>query len=209
MSARVSPASIPQQNVTIRWQRLVALLAVTQTVGYGAMIQSFTVFLIPMSRDLGHSRTAIMGAATLSTLVGALAAVPVGNLLDRHGGRRLMATGSALGSTAVVGWSQAHSLAQLYLAFALIGVALALSTYEAAFAVLVVATEPRHRDGAITAVTMATGLATSFYYPLAGWLDAQLGWRASLLVLAASQALITIAPCQNSFIGADLALRAR
>jgi MFS family permease len=192
MSARVSPASIPQQNVTIRWQRLVALLAVTQTVGYGAMIQSFTVFLIPMSRDLGHSRTAIMGAATLSTLVGALAAVPVGNLLDRHGGRRLMATGSALGSTAVVGWSQAHSLAQLYLAFALIGVALALSTYEAAFAVLVVATEPRHRDGAITAVTMATGLATSFYYPLAGWLDAQLGWRASLLVLAASQALITI-----------------
>ena len=69
---------------------------------------------------------------------------------------------------------------------------LALSTYEAAFAVLVVATDPRHRDGAIVAVTKITGLATSFYYPLVGRLDAQFGWRTTLLLLAVSQAAITI-----------------
>ena len=173
-------------------RRLVALLAITQTMGYGAMIQSFTVLLIPMSQDLGHSRTAITGAATISTFVGALVAVPVGRLLDRNGGRLVMTAGSVLGAAAVAGWSQAQSLVELYLAFALIGVSLALSTYEAAFAVLVVAVDARHRDGAIVAVTMITGLATSFFYPLAGWLDVQLGWRGTLLVLAAALAVTTV-----------------
>jgi predicted MFS family arabinose efflux permease len=103
-----------------------------------------------------------------------------------------MTAGSVAGTVAVTAWSQVQSLAELYLVFALIGVSLALSTYEAAFAVLVAATEPRHRDTAIVAVTMMTGLATSFFYPLVGWLEALLGWRHSLLVLATSLAVLTI-----------------
>ncbi|WP_067702019.1 MFS transporter [Nocardia jejuensis] len=170
-------------------RRLIAVFAVTQTVAYGAMIQAFTALLIPMTDALGVSRTEITVAATISTLIGALAALPVGTLLDRYGGRVLMTTGSGIGVAAVVLWSQAHSLVQLYLAFVLIGLALAMSTYEAAFAVLVVATDARHRDGAIVAVTMICGLATSFYYLLAGWLETQLGWRATLLVLAGVLAL--------------------
>lgn len=172
--------------------RLIAVFAVTQTVGYGAMIQAFTVLLVPMALALEVSRTEIAAAATISTLVGALAAVPVGNLLDRYGGRALMTTGSMLGVGAVVLWSQARSLAELYLAFTLIGLALATSTYEAAFAVLVVATEPEHRDSAIVAVTTIVGLATSLYYFFAGWLETQLGWRTTLLVLAAGLAVIVV-----------------
>lgn len=173
-------------------RRLVAVLAVTQTIGFGSLIQSFTVLLIPMSHDLSTSRTAITVAATISTLVGALAAIPVGRLLDRYGGRALMTTGSVIGVAAVLLWSRADSLAHLYLAFVLIGLALAMSTYDAAFAVLVVATDQRHRDGAIVAVTMITGLATSFYYPLTGWLDGQLGWRTTLVVLATSLAVVAV-----------------
>ncbi|MFF2083932.1 MFS transporter [Nocardia sp. NPDC058176] len=172
--------------------RLIAVFAVTQTVGYGAMIQAFTVLLVPMSQALSVSRTEIAAAATISTLVGALAAVPVGNLLDRYGGRALMTAGSMVGVGAVVLWSQAQTLAQLYLAFTLIGLALATSTYEAAFAVLVVATEPQHRDSAIVAVTTVVGLATSLYYFFAGWLETQLGWRTTLLVLAAGLAVIVV-----------------
>lgn len=173
-------------------RRLVAVLAVTQTVGYGALIQSFTVLLVPMSRDLGASRTAVTVAATISILVGAAAAVPVGRLLDRYGGRALMASGSAVGVLAVVLWSQARSLPELYVAFALVGVALAMSTYEAAFAVLVVATDARRRDSSILVLTLVTGLLTSFYYPLTAWLDGLLGWRTALLVLAASLAVLAL-----------------
>ncbi|MFE5476302.1 MFS transporter [Nocardia sp. NPDC056541] len=172
--------------------RLIAVFAVTQTVGYGAMIQAFTVLLVPMSQAMAVSRTEIAAAATISTLIGALAAVPVGNLLDRYGGRALMTAGSALGVGAVLLWSQAQSLAQLYAAFTLIGLALATSTYEAAFAVLVVATEPEHRDSAIVAVTTVVGLATSLYYFFAGWLETQLGWRTTLVVLAIGFAVIVV-----------------
>ncbi len=174
------------------WRRLVVVFAVTNIVGYGALIQSFTVLLLPMSHDLGASRTAIAGAATISTLVGAVAAIPVGALLDRYGGRALMSSGSAVGVVAVVLWSQADSLTDLYTAFVLVGLALTMSTYEAAFAVLVVATQTRHRDTAIVWVTMITGLGTSLYYPLAGWLEGQFGWRSTLLLLAGSLALIAV-----------------
>lgn len=175
-----------------RRRRLIAVFAATNTVAYGALIQAFTVLLIPMSESLGAARTEITVAATISTLVGAFAAVPVGSLLDRYGGRALMTTGSAIGVGAVLLWSQAQNLGQLYLAFTMVGLALAMSTYEAAFAVLVVAVDTRHRDGAIVAVTMICGLATSFYYFLAGWLDTMIGWRSTLLVLAAILAVVAV-----------------
>ncbi|GAA1737758.1 MFS transporter [Luedemannella helvata] len=164
----------------------------TQTVGYGALIQAFTVLLIPMAADLGASRPAVAGAATISTLVGAIAAVPVGHLLDRFGGRMLMSVGSAVAVVAVVVWAQATSIAHLYVAFGMVGLALAMSTYEAAFAVLVVATEADSRDRAILAVTSITGLATGLYYPLAGWLESTLGWRAAVLVMGGLIAAVAL-----------------
>ena len=171
---------------------MVAALAITQTVGYGALIQSFAVLLVPMSTALGVSRTAVTVAATISTLVGALAAYPVGAALDRFGGRVLMTGGSAIGVVGVLLWSASTDLATLYTAFVLIGLGLAMSTYEAAFAVLVAATDAARRDTAIIVVSLVTGFATSLYYPLSGWLEAGLGWRTTLLVLAASLALIAV-----------------
>jgi predicted MFS family arabinose efflux permease len=186
-------ASTPAGTATARGRhRLVAALAVTQTVGYGALIQSFAVLLVPMSTDLDVSRTAVTAAATISTLVGALAAYPVGAALDRYGGRLLMTTGSAVGVVGVLLWSASTDPTTLYWAFVLIGLGLALSTYEAAFAVLVAATGTAHRDTAIIVVSLITGFATSLYYPLAGWLEVQVGWRETLVVLAGSLALVAV-----------------
>ncbi|MGW4369517.1 MFS transporter [Nocardia takedensis] len=190
MSASTTAA--PPVRRGLGWRYLVAVFAVTQTVGYGSMIQSFAVLLTPMAETLGASRTEITTAAGISTLVGALVAVPVGALLDRYGGRAMMTCGSCIGVAAVLMWSAAADLGQLYLAFVLVGAALAMSTYEAAFAVLVVAADAEHRDRAIIAVTMITGLATSFYYALTAWLEGHLGWRSTLLVLAASLAVLAV-----------------
>ncbi|MFE7225109.1 MFS transporter [Nocardioides sp. NPDC057577] len=173
-------------------RRLVWVFVITNTVGYGALIQTVPVLLLPMARDLDASRTAVAGATTLAILVSAVAAIPVGSLLDRYGGRALMSAGSAIGVVGVIACARAEDLPTLYGAFVLIGLALAMSTYEAAFAVLVVATEASGRDRAFVVVTMLTGLGTSLYYPLTGWLESQLGWRTTLLVLASSLALIAL-----------------
>ncbi|MCQ8829956.1 MFS transporter [Streptomyces malaysiensis] len=173
-------------------RRLVVIFAITQTLGYGCLTQGFSVLLIPISHDLHSSRTAVTVASTISTLIGAFAAYPVGRVLDRYGGRALMTAGSASGLLGVFLWSWSTGLPELYAAFVLIGLALAMSTYDAAFAVVVVATAKDHRDGAIVTITMITGFLTSFFYPLIGWLQGGLGWRTTLQVLAAAMMLIVI-----------------
>ncbi|NUH39766.1 MFS transporter [Streptomyces samsunensis] len=173
-------------------RRLVVIFAITQTLGYGCLTQGFSVLLIPISHDLHSSRTAVTVASTISTLIGAFAAYPVGRVLDRYGGRALMTAGSASGVLGVFLWSWSTGLPELYAAFVLIGLALAMSTYDAAFAVVVVATAKDHRDGAIVTITMITGFLTSFFYPLIGWLQGGLGWRSTLQVLAVAMMLIVI-----------------
>lgn len=86
MSAETTSA--PPTPPDLRWKRLVGVFALTNTVAYGALIQAFTVLLVPMSEALDASRTEVAVAATISTLIGAFAAVPVGGMLDRYGGRR-------------------------------------------------------------------------------------------------------------------------
>src|SRR5687768_704574 len=83
-------------------RRLVAVLAITQTVGYGVLFYAFSVLLLPIAEELRVSTATVTGAGTLSILVGVVAAVPVGRWLDRHGGRALMTLGSVLGVAAVL-----------------------------------------------------------------------------------------------------------
>ena len=56
------------------------------------------------------------------SLAGAVAAVPVGRWLDRHGGRALMTGGSILATLLVVAWSQVRTVGQLYAVWLALGV---------------------------------------------------------------------------------------
>jgi predicted MFS family arabinose efflux permease len=164
---------------------VVVALAITTTVGYGVLYYAFSALLAPMSHDLRLSGTTATGALTVSVLVSALMAVPVGRWLDRHGGRGLMTVGSVVAAVAVLAWSQVESAVQLYLVFTLIGVASAMVLYQPAFAVIVAITEPRRRSSALLSVTLVAGFANSIFVPLTGQLIHSLGWHHALLVLAA------------------------
>ncbi len=164
----------------------------TQIVGYGGLVMGFPVLLGPMQADLRASTAQVTLALTISTLIGALSAIPIGRWLDGHGARLAMVGGSTAGVLSIVAWSQVQSVTQLYAVFVVNGFALALSTYEAAFAVIVVATSARQRDSALLWLTIATAGVSAFYYPLTGWLESQLGWRETLLVLAAVTAVVAI-----------------
>jgi MFS family permease len=172
--------------------RLIAALGITQTVGYGVLWYAFAVFLVPVAGDLHVGTTVVAGALTLAVLVSAAAAVPVGGWLDRRGGHGLMTAGSVLGTAAVLGWSRVHSVAGLYVVFVGIGLASAMVLYEPAFAVLVTRFGPSRRAGAVLAVTVIAGFASSIFLPLTGFLVAGFGWRRALLVLAAVHGVVTV-----------------
>src|SRR5215212_10094634 len=89
---------------------LVATLGVTETISWGILYYSFSVFLPVMEADLGWSRGEMSGAFALATLVSGLCAAPVGRWLDAHGPRLLMTLGSAIGSILILSWGRIETL---------------------------------------------------------------------------------------------------
>ncbi|MDY7088458.1 MAG: MFS transporter [Actinomycetota bacterium] len=171
---------------------IVAALAVTQTVGYGTLYYAFAVLLVPLATELDASTTAVTGSFTANVLAAAAVAIPVGRRLDRHGGRALMTAGSVGGAVLLIVWSQVDSLWQLYAVQIGIGLASAACLYEAAFAVIIAWHSAQRRSSALLALTVVAGFASTIFMPLTGWLIEQHGWRSTLLILAAVQAVLTI-----------------
>ncbi|BCJ75214.1 putative transporter, MFS family protein [Catellatospora sp. IY07-71] len=194
MTAAANRAAAPARGggTPATGHRLIAVLAATATVGYGVLYYTFSVVLHPIAATLHTSTAVITGAYTASVLVAAAAAIPVGRYLDRRSARGLMTGGAALGSLALAGLSQATQVWQVYAAFTLIGLAAATSLYEAAFTVVVHQLGPDRRAGAVLAITIVAGFASTIFIPTTGWLTEHHGWRTALLVLAALHAAVTI-----------------
>jgi predicted MFS family arabinose efflux permease len=163
---------------------IVAVFAVTQTIGYGSLYYAFAVLLHPVAESLRTSPAVVTGAFTTAILAQAAASVPVGRLLDRYGGRVLMTAGPLLGAAMLAAWSQARSVWQLYPVFAGLGVAMAMTLYEAATSVLVSWFDAVRRPRALLGMIVVAGFASTVFMPLTGWLTERHGWRATLLLLA-------------------------
>jgi MFS family permease len=173
-------------DVAVTGRRIVAVFAITQTMGYGCLYYAFAVLLHPVAADLHASPATVTGALTVAVLTWAAIAVPVGRRLDRHGGRAIMTVGSLAGAALLVAWSQVQAVWQLYLVFAGLGAAMAMALYEAATAVVVSWFPPDRRARALLAMIVVAGFASTIFMPLTGWLEHRYGWRATLLVLAAA-----------------------
>ena len=173
--------------------RIVGVLAVTETVSWGILYYAFSVFLVPMQRDLGLSAATVSGAFSVALVVMGVSALGVGRWLDRHGGRGLMTLGSVLAVLVLAAWSQVREVWHLYAVFAGLGVAGSMVLYEPAFAV-VVRWFDRHRARALLVVTLVAGFASTIFVPTAAALENALGWRDALLVLAGVLAVTTVLP---------------
>ena len=172
---------------------VLSTLCVTETVSWGIMYYGFAVFLRPMEESLGWSRVALTGAFSTGLLASALAAFPVGRWIDRHGGRVLMTLGSVAGTLLMVAWAHVHDVLTFYAIWCGLGLVLAATLYEPAFAVLV-GWFQRDRARALLILTLAAGLASTIFVPLATWLLQRQGWRDALVSLAIILGVTTIAP---------------
>ena len=170
---------------------IVAAVSITETVTWGIIYYGFPVVLRPMEQDLGASRVAITAAFSIGLGVAALAGLPVGRWIDRHGGRGLMTAGSCLATVLTFAWGRVESLPALYAVWFLMGLAMAATLYEPAFAVVVSWFRER-RDRALLTVTLVAGFASTIFMPIEAWLLTRVGWRHALTILAVVLAVITI-----------------
>lgn len=176
-----------------RW--FIAGLGVGQIVSWGSFFYSFPLIAEPMGRELSLTKPEIYAAASIGLMVAGLAAYPVGAAIDRGNGRTIMAIGSALGGLLLIAWSQVNSLWAVYPLFAGFGLVQAMALYEPAFAVVA----RRFRDdarGAITALTLWGGFASTVFVPLTQVLIDQFGWRDALVILG----LINLSLCVVLYI---------
>ena len=170
---------------------IVGALSITETITWGIVYYGFAVFLTPMERDLGFSRVALTGAFSVGLLASALVGLPVGRWIDRHGARGLMTVGSCAAVALMLAWSRVESLWALYVVWALMGLAMAATLYEPAFAAII-GWFSHHRDRALLTLTLAAGLASTIFVPVETALLARMDWRAALVTLAVFLAVTTI-----------------
>src|SRR3954463_3110626 len=163
--------------------RAVLVLGVTQILAWGAIFYPPVLTVPLIAAERGWSMTFAMGGFSLALLTAGLASPRVGLLIDRHGGHRVMSVGSLLGALGLVLIVLAdHPVAYLAV-WMLLGVAIAASLYDPAFATLgrifgAAARRP------ITALALAGGFASTVSWPTTHVLLEAVGWRGTYLVYA-------------------------
>lgn len=159
-------------------------LGATQIISWGTTIYAPAVLATPIVADTGWSRSAVFAAFSLSLLVGAATVRPVGRLIDSYGGRPVMTAGSGVAALGLLVAAVAPTLPAYFLAWAILGLAMRLALYEAAFATL---THAGGRDArrAISVLTLYGGLASTIFWPIGWALIESIGWRGTFAVYAA------------------------
>jgi len=138
----------------------------------------FSVYITPISNDLGISRTSISSAYAAATLLAAFGLPYVGRLIDRVGVRRV-ALGVAIAfGFANLAFGQIAGLLSLALAFGALrflgqGSLMLSSNY------LVSQWFSRRRGIALSLAALGFSLSMALHPPLAQWLIDQVGWRES------------------------------
>jgi predicted MFS family arabinose efflux permease len=172
-------------------RRLVAILACTQVASWGSLYYAFSILAPTIAADLALGKEAIYGAFSWSLLVAGMVSAPVGILLDRAGGRLVMAAGSLACGAGLAWLSACGGVWSYYGAWTVLGVAMTLTLYEAAFATI----NRRLAEGsrqAISTVTLFGGFASTLFWPLTWHVSAAVGWRTTYLWFALVQLAICL-----------------
>jgi predicted MFS family arabinose efflux permease len=169
----------------------VVALGITQIIAWGTTLYALGVLGKPIAADTGWSQGLVFGGLTVGLLTSGAVSHLVGRLIDRRGGRAVMAIGSIVMAFGLVLLSLVtHPYAYLAV-WVLLGVAMRLCLYDAAFAALVQVTPSRGRR-AISYLTLFGGFASSIFWPIGHALNGAVGWRHTLLIFAAMNLLVCL-----------------
>src|ERR1041385_4930639 len=155
---------------------------------------TLSVFLKPLSADLGISRGSFSLIRSGEILIGAAAAPMVGTLMDRYGGRWLMAVGGLISGAGFICLGQARDFVQFMLVRWLL-----VSPGDSLMGSMVVNVSisrwfVRMRGRALAIAGMGHGLTKVCMPVVAAALIVYVGWRGSWAVFGIFALLLVVAP---------------
>lgn len=183
----VAPPNVDQRPL----RRALITLCVTETISWGILYYAFPVTVASISADTGWSTPAATAAFSAGLVASAICGIPVGRVLQHRGPRLVMTAGSVLAVLATILIALVPSLPSFFAAWVIAGVSMSCVLYQPAFAA-VTGWYGARRVGAITAVTLVAGLASTIFAPLTDLLLQHFHWRTSYLILAGVLAITTI-----------------
>jgi MFS family permease len=193
MQDRYTPRVSPALGSFLRHPATAAVtsLGFTQIISWGTTLYALGVLGKPIAADTGWSQSLVFGGLTVGLLVSGAVSASVGRLVDKRGGRLVMSLGSVLNAIGLVLLSCVQDAYSYLAVWALLGLAMRLTLYDAAFAALVQVTPSRGRR-AISYLTLFGGLASTAFWPIGHVLNQAYGWRTTLLVFAAINLLVCL-----------------
>ena len=182
---------MPKQAADHLSRRLTVALGLHQVVAWGTTFYIPAVILDAVARDLGATRTSLLVGFSGALIVAGGCAPAIGAWIGCVGGRQPMACGALLLALGLVILAVAPDLRLWWLGWAVLGLAMALSLYDAAFAAAGVALGPA-ATVTITGIALIGGFASTLGWPAGSLLLPHLGWRGLLLVYATLHLAVTL-----------------
>ena len=172
---------------------MLAVAALTMFASGPGQSHTFSVFLLPISEDLGISRTSVSSAYAFATLVAAFGLPYIGRLVDRHGVRRVLTgVGAALGTAAIAFGAVSG--------FVLLAVGFAALRFFGQGSLMLCAGNlasqwfDRRRGLALSLTMLGFSVSVAVHPPLAQWLTDAYGWRMAWVIMGAATWLLLLPP---------------
>jgi predicted MFS family arabinose efflux permease len=162
---------------------VILTLGTTQTIAWASSYYLPAILAAPIARDLSLQPAYVFGALSGGLVIAGLLGPRVGHAIDTFGGRGLLAISSLVFASGLLLLSLASGPVLLIAAWIVLGIAMGMGLYEAAFATLtriygIAARRP------ITGITLIAGFASTVGWPISTLLDSELGWRAACQIWA-------------------------
>jgi sugar phosphate permease len=159
----------------------------------GPAVATLSIFVEPMTREFGWSRTEISAAVSVGGVLGALVAPALGSFLDRNGARAVLLLAVLLSGFATLLLSFTHSLAWFFVLYCIARMSFA-GPYDLGIYGSIVNWFVRHRAFATSVSTLAqmTGLVAMpliAYFVMRAW-----DWRAAWAAIGATVLVVAFVP---------------
>jgi len=159
---------------------VVAALGTTQTIAWASSYYMPAILGKPIAQTLHLPTSVFFGLFSGALLLSAVIGPSVGRLIDRHGGRGLLAASNLVIAAGLIILATAHGVAGLAVAWTVLAIGLGMGLYDPAFATLTWL-YGRQARSAITGITLIAGFASTIGWPLSALLLDEWGWRVACL----------------------------
>ena len=170
---------------------VVAALGSTQTLAWASSYYLPAILGAPIAHALGFAPSVFFAVFSAALLLSCGLAPLVGRVIDRNGGRHVLAASSVVLAAGLTMLGLVQGIVGLCAAWLVLGVGTAMGLYAPAFATLT-RLYGREARGPITGITLFAGFASTIGWPMSAFMLEHYGWREACFFWAALNLIVCL-----------------